>query len=44
MFVFFKRCLEEQFILNVAPEIEQIISLELLERTHFQETFYWIDI
>ena len=30
-------------LLNVTPEIEQIISFKLLEKTHFQETFHWRD-
>ena len=29
--------------LNIAFKIEQIRSFEFLE-THFQETFYWIDM
>ena len=31
-------------LLNVTPNIEQILSFELLEKTHFQETFRWIDM
>ena len=31
-------------LLNVTPNIEQILSFELLEKTHFLETFHWIDM
>ena len=31
-------------LLNVTPNIEQILSFEPLEKTHFQETFRWIDM
>ena len=30
-------------LLNVTRNIKQILSFELLEKTHFQETFHWID-
>ena len=31
-------------LLNATPNKEQILSFELLEKTHFQETFHWIDM
>ena len=31
-------------LLNVTPNIEQILSFELLEKIYFQETFHWIDM
>ena len=31
-------------LLNVTAKLEQILSFELLEETHFQETFHWIDM
>ena len=31
-------------LLSVTPNIEQILSFELLEKTHFQETFHWINM
>ena len=31
-------------LLNLIPNIEQILSFELLEKTHFQEIFHWIDM
>ena len=30
-------------LLNATPNKEQILSFELLEKTHFQETFHWLD-
>ena len=29
-------------LLKVTPNIEQVLSFELLEKTHFQKTFHWI--
>ena len=29
---------------NVTSKTEQLPSFKLLERTHFQQTFHWIDI
>ena len=31
-------------LLNATPNREQILSFELLEKTHFQESFHWIDM
>ena len=31
-------------LLNVTPNIEQILPFELLEKTNFQETFHWMDM
>ena len=46
--IFFKetcheRCLEGR-LLNVTPNIEQILSFKLLEKIQFQEIFHWIDM
>ena len=38
-----ERCFEGR-LLNVTPNIEQTLSFELLEKTHFQDTFHWIDM
>ena len=48
MFVFFEKhpmkgALRND-LLNVIPNIEQILSFKLLERTDFQETFHCIDM
>ena len=31
-------------LLNVTAKLEQILSFEVLEETHFQEIFQWIDM
>ena len=31
-------------LINVTPNAEQILSFKLLEKTHFQETFHWINM
>ena len=34
----------ETILSNVTPNIEQILSFELFEKTHFQEIFHWVDM